>query len=74
MPTISQELCNEAASLIYRKWSEAYGTLKKVKEEQNDGSKDWPLFHRERLRRAIVEEAQAKVFLDEIQHLHTIGR
>jgi len=73
MPTISQALANECASLIWRKWAEACDNLKAVKSEKNDGSKDWLQFHMTRLRQAVNEEAKFKAFLDEIKPLHTIG-
>lgn len=74
MPSLSQELTNICASLIYRKWSEAYDNLKAVKGEKDDGSADFALFHEERLKRANNELANWKKHLDEITPLHTIGK
>lgn len=74
MPEVSQELVNVCATLVYRKWAEAVDNQKAVKEERDDGSEDWALFHAERLRRAEAEFTYWQRYLDEIKPLHTIGK
>lgn len=56
----------ELSALVYRKWSEAYDNLKKVKAEKPDYKRepDWDAFHALRLKNATEEEAKLKAFLD----------
>jgi hypothetical protein len=64
--TIQLHLADECVALLYSKWAQAYDDLKAVKNEQNDGSQDWPLFHAERLRRNTASEAKAKLLLEQL--------
>lgn len=54
----------EMVSLVYRQWASEFDALKKVRQEKDDGSKDWADFHRERMRRHVMEEAKWKNLLD----------
>lgn len=47
---LSQDFMFESCVLVYHEWCAALETLKAVKKETNDGSKDWSLFHQARLR------------------------
>lgn len=67
MPDISKADMNEMISLVYRRWSEEYDLLKKVKSEKPDRSKDWHLFHAERLKNHTEREAKWKALLDRVK-------
>lgn len=74
MPKISEELLNECACLVYSKWIREHDLLIQVKQETDDGTKDWKQFHDIRLIFHTSSERKARAFLDEITTLHTIGR
>jgi hypothetical protein len=48
----------EIASLVHRRWSEAFDILKHVRSETDNGSPDWNGFHDVRLTNA--EDAERK--------------
>ena len=52
---LSDEALDAAQALFYRKWSEAFDALKRVKAEKDDGSDDWAEFHAIRLHNANSE-------------------
>lgn len=64
---LSDEACEYLCALAYAKWSSAFDNLKQVKDEIDDGSNDWVLFHTERLRRATIEVERSQRVLDEIK-------
>lgn len=47
---LSKETVEIAQALIYRRWAEAHDDYKAVRQEKDDGSPDWGLFHVERLK------------------------
>ncbi len=59
--------------LSYEAWSTAFDNLKAVREEPNDGSSDWGLFHEERLRNAVAAEKKYKVVLEELATLQAVS-
>ena len=63
---ISSKLLCVCADLIYREWAEAYDIQKKVHQEKNDGSRDWHLFHKERIAGANKELEKWEKLLAEI--------
>lgn len=58
----------ELASLVYKRWAQAYDDLKKVKEEKPDYKlePDWDQFHELRLKNGTEEEAKWRAFRDRI--------
>lgn len=67
MRLISDALHFEAMTLIYREWAKAYDDMKLVKDEKNDGSTDWELFHTEKLKNSRARLDKWKALLDEMQ-------
>jgi len=65
--TPSEEWWFEAC---YSRWSREFDALKKVKEEKNDGSKDWEQFHAARLAHHTAEEAKWAALKDEALKIH----
>lgn len=65
MRPFTKSLMYKLAMLAYTAWSEAYDDLKRVKEETDDGEKDWKLFHDARLKFATEAEQEAKKVCDE---------
>jgi hypothetical protein len=77
MPAISQEDLDECIQLVHSRWSQEYDLLKAVKNERSDGSKDWLLFHAERLKNHTEYEAKWNAIRLRLQPLHsfvTLGR
>ncbi len=70
---ISQEVVNELAFLAYKSWSDAFTVLKQVREEKNDNSKDWILFHRDRLTAAINDENKKELLKHAIIKHSSLG-
>lgn len=48
--TMTKELLFTCQHLIYGEWSKAYDNMKMVRDEKDDGTTDWELFHAERLK------------------------
>jgi hypothetical protein len=46
---MNDEQVFEVAVLIRRRWAEAFNADKLIKDEKNDGSPDWALFHLDRV-------------------------
>ena len=56
---------SDILALVYHKWTECFNILKEVREEENDGSVDWSLFHNERLQNAdALEDNWNMAFID----------
>lgn len=68
MPNVnlSNELLNKCGFLLYRAWVETDDNLRTVKKMKYDGTPNWDLVQRERLRRAMEEERLLKKLLDEL--------
>ena len=62
---LSQNFAFEACGLIYRRWTEEYDLLKKVREEKNDRSSDWEELHAIRLQHHTNTEAYWSKLKDE---------
>jgi len=67
--TLSNDDLFEVATLVYRRWSEEYDALKKVRRETNDGSPDWEQFHIARLESAAAATNKWRGILDRITPL-----
>ena len=63
---LDAEARDSLASLAYTQWANAFNNLKMAKQEKPDGSKDWELFHRDRLDNATSALSHAKRVLDQI--------
>lgn len=57
----------EIICLVYDKWSKAVDYQKKIKDEKDDKSPDWALFHADRVEWAAKEVARYDVMLKSIK-------
>jgi hypothetical protein len=57
MTNLTREHKLRLQGLAYNQWAEAFDALKAVREETDDGSKDWSQFHASRLAHATEAEA-----------------
>ena len=64
---LKQDTINYLTRLAYSAWTTAFDNLKTVKEEKNNNSTDWKLFHQNRLDHAIKEEKDTNKHLEEIK-------
>lgn len=74
MAEITEADLFECTVLAYRKWSEAYDALKKVKQETNDGSQDWALFHKARLENTGADEAKWDALVKRLQAARMLAK
>ena len=62
---ITKSIAWQLSVLAYASWTESADTLKAVKAEKNDGSKDWAEFHKCRLEDARQIHDTAKRLSDQ---------
>lgn len=65
---LSEDTIYRLATLAYDDWAKTWDARKAVQAETDDGSKDWALFHAERLKGADARLATTKRVLDEISN------
>lgn len=66
---ISLETLDAASMMVYRRWTEAFDALKKIKAETYDGTPDWQEFHKIRLENHTRDEAKWRKAKDEMVHV-----
>ena len=64
---LTQASIEKLIMLAYDAWVRSWDNLKEVKQERNDGSKDWLEFHADRLAHSIDYEKKAQCVLSEIR-------